>query len=127
MADSFQLSGSYVTNPLVPGTTGTASICASIAETLSLTRKDFDSILLDVDTPIPASFASGVTAAAVVIAKATGGKVRMRITSADGALQSVPVDSLAVIFAGSVPITAIDFTRVPGTQTTVDLFLGQTT
>jgi hypothetical protein len=94
---------------------------------LSLTRKDLDSVVLSADAPLSVSFGSGVVSAAVVILKATGGKVRARLTSADGSQQAVPVDDLLVLISQSVPITAIDLTRVPGVLTTVDVFLGQTT
>ena len=94
---------------------------------MSLTRKDLDTISLDTDAPLAVNFGSGVTQAAVAILKATGGKVRARITSADGSQQSIPVDDLLVLISQSVPITGIDLTRVPGVLTTVSVFLGQTT
>jgi hypothetical protein len=105
------------------GTNIIASLCAS----LSLTRKDFDSVVLDVDTPVAVNFGSGVTSAAVVVLKATGGKVRARLTSADGSQQAVPVDDQLLLVSQSVPIIAIDLTRVPGVLTSVDVFLGQIT
>lgn len=99
----------------------------SITSSLSLTRKDFDTVVLDADAPVDVNFGSGVTEAAVVVMKATGGKVRARLTSADGSQQSVPVDDLQVVVSQSVPFTAIDLTRVPGVSTSVDVFLGQIT
>jgi hypothetical protein len=126
VADSFSFVATYGTSPPT-GTTAAASICANLSEALSLTRKDLDTVVLNADAPLSVSFGSGVASAAVVILKATGGKVRARITSADGSQQSIPVDDLLVLIAQSVPITAIDLTRVPGVSTTVDVFLGQTT
>jgi len=126
VADSFNLVGTYGTSP-PSGTIAAASICANISEALSLTRKDLDTISLDTDAPLAVNFGSGVTQAAVAILKATGGKVRARITSADGSQQSIPVDDLLVLISQSVPITGIDLTRVPGVLTTVSVFLGQTT
>lgn len=127
MADSFQLVGNYSTTPAPPGASGAMSFVGAISESLSLTRKDFDTVVLDVDTPVSVNFGSGVTSAAVVLLKATGGKVRARLTSTDGSQQAVPVDDLQILVSQSVPFTAIDLTRVPGVLTSVDVFLGQTT
>lgn len=125
MADNFSITGSYQSNPAIGSPSGIGSIISPVDEEMVLVRKDYDSIILDVDTPVPVPFGGGVTSAHVVILKATGGKVRARFTSTDGSQQSVPVDSFFVLTSRSVPISAIDLTRVPGTSTTVDVFLGQ--
>lgn len=52
-------------------------------------------------------------------------KITARITSADGASQSIPVDPLLTIVSRSVPITAIELVRVAGQSATVELTLGQ--
>jgi hypothetical protein len=125
VADTFSLAGSYQSTPAFGSPSGVGSIIAPIDEELVLTEKFYDSIDLSTDAPFNVSFGGGVTQAAVVILKAIGGKVRVRVTSTDGSQQSFPLDSFAVIMSVSVPITAIDLTRVPGTATTVDVFLGQ--
>ncbi len=61
----------------------------------------------------------------VVLIKTVGGKVRARLTSADGSQQSIPVDSFMVIVSESVPFTALDLTRVAGVTTTVKVLLGE--
>ncbi len=53
------------------------------------------------------------------------GKVRVRITTSDGATQAVPVDGCLLLVSSSVYVTAIDFTRVAGVATTVKLFLAE--
>lgn len=105
---------------------GIASFCTPIIEQLNLVQKDYDTLVLAADAPVSVSFGGGVTAASVVILKAVGGKVRARVTSADGSTQAVPFDSLLILISRTVPITAIDLMRVPGMATTVDVFLGQT-
>ena len=57
--------------------------------------------------------------------KVTGGKVRVRLTSADGATQAVPVDSLLVLVDRATTVSAIDLTRTPSTSTRVQVFLGE--
>jgi hypothetical protein len=73
---------------------------------------------IDLETDSPESVAFGdLPSAALVMLQSPGGKVRARLTSADGTLQSVPVDPVAFILSLTVPITAIDLTRVAGSPT----------
>lgn len=83
---------------------------------------------VDLGTDAPESIAFGdLTNAHVVWLKATGGKVRARLTSADGAQQAIPVDPVLILVSRTVPITAIDLTRVSGSGETprVTFILGQ--
>lgn len=75
------------------------------------------SVLLGTDTPEAIAFGD-LTGAHVVLLKATGGKVRARLTSTDGSQQAVPVDDVLFLVSRSVPITAIDLTRVVGSSDT---------
>lgn len=125
MADQFSIAGSYQTTPSFGSPSGVAGIAAPIDEPMVLIKKDYDTVTLDVDAPVAVPMVSGMAGANVVILKAVGGKVRARLTSSDGVLQAVPVDSFAVVISRSVLITALDLTRVPGQLTTVDVFLGQ--
>jgi hypothetical protein len=125
VADNFSLTGSYQSVPAVGSPSGISICSVPLDEEMVLVRKDTDQIYLVVDTPVVVPFGGGVTSAHVVVLKAVGGKVRARVTSADGSQQSIPVDSFAFLMSRSVPITAIDLTRVPGQPTTVDVFLGQ--
>lgn len=61
----------------------------------------------------------------VLMVKVVGGKVRVRITTSDGSTQAIPVDSFLSLISLAVPITAVDFTRVASTLTTVKLFMAE--
>lgn len=56
----------------------------------------------------------------------TNNPITMRITTAAGTTQVIPVDPLAVIVSLTVPITAIDFTRQSGVATEVVVSIGAT-
>jgi len=124
MADSFKLLGSYEWNPLGNPLSFAPVGIAQISEGKTLKVKQVADVELLVDTPVAVPF-GGVVNAHIVILKATGGKVRARCTSADGALQAVPFDTYWILMSESVPLTAIDLTRVAGTVTTVRVFLGE--
>lgn len=124
MADFFTLSGSYEVRPATGSPSLDPSIVTTVLETTTLKQKHLDSIDLTVDTPVSVAF-GGVVNAHVVIVKAVGGKIRVRLSSADGALQSVPVDDFLILESLTVPITAMDLTRTPATATTVKVFLGE--
>lgn len=124
MADTFNLVGSYTVAPASGISSGCPSIDTPINEPLVLGAKNYQDLVLGVDTPVAVPFGTVVNAHVIVI-KAIGGKVRVRLTSADGSLQSVPVDSLLALIALGVPVTAIDLTRTPATSTTVKVFVGE--
>jgi hypothetical protein len=125
MADVFNLAGTWTTTPASGSPSGAVSLATPIEETETLVAKHYDEVALTVDSPVSVSFGGGVANAHVIILKAIGGKVSARLTSTDGATQSVPVDSLLILLADTVPVTAIDLTRVTGQATTVQVFLGQ--
>lgn len=124
MASTFRLTGSVTLTSSEGVRSGELFPQGTLIETLGLKRKHLDDIELSADAPVDVSF-GGLTNAHVVILKALGGKVRARLTSADGAAQSVPVDPLCILLAGKVPITAIDLTREAGVSTTISIFLGE--
>jgi hypothetical protein len=124
MADSFKLLGSYETAPLGNPLSFAPFVVAQISEGRSLKAKQLSDLSLEADAPLAVPF-GGVVNAHVVLIKAVGGKVRARITSADGALAPVPFDTYLILMSESVPITAIDLTRVAGTVTSVRVFLGE--
>lgn len=125
MADKFQIVGSWGTTPQTGSLLGSGapSILAPINESVVVAQKNFDDYLLDVDTPVPVQF-GGVANAHVVILFADR-KVRARLTSADGAVQSIPFNRTLMIISEDVPFTAIDLTRVPAQETRVKVFVGQ--
>lgn len=125
MSDRFQLSGSYTTQPQGGEPSFDATIGATIDEVVTLGKKVLTEIALEVDTPVVVDF-GGITNANVVILKSTSGvKVIARVTSTDGALQSIPFDTYWILMSTDVPITAIDLTRLAGAPTTVRVFLGE--
>jgi hypothetical protein len=124
MADAFKFNGSYETDPLGSATSFAATVIANINEARTLVHKQLSDIDLTVDAPVAIAF-GGVTNAHAVLLKATGGKVKARLTSADGATQSIPFDSYLIVFSEAVPFTAIDLTRVAGVTTSVRAFLGE--
>lgn len=126
MANTFRLTGSYVTVPIPGPLSAAPALDAPICETVQLQAMGILEYLLDSDSPVSVPIAStGVDNVNVLIVKSVGGKVRVRITSADGATQAIPVDSLLILTDYSVPITAIDLTRAAGVQVSVRLFLGE--
>lgn len=124
MSDTFSLQGSLQTTPAVGAPSGFFTLIAQLDEQLVLGVKRQDEVALTVDTPVAVAF-GGVANAHVVMLKTIGGKIRARLTSADGSTQAVPVDSFALVMSRTVPVTAIDLTRVVGQATTVEIFLGQ--
>ena len=77
---------------------------------------------LGADAPVVVDLTGATNVHALAIL--ADAKVRVRITSADGATQAVPVDGLLLLFSKSVPITAIDLTRVAGVATSVRVLIG---
>lgn len=92
---------------------------------LILDRSASMEIVLTDDNPKAVPFGD-VTSAHVVILKARGAKVRARLTSTDGAASPTPVDPNLYFESDTVPITAIDLTRLAGSgEVRVRVFLGQ--
>lgn len=110
-ATSTTLSGSY----------------ATYESTEAFDRIETRTVDLDSDTAESVAFGD-LPSASLVVLESPGGKVRARLTSADGTTQSVPVDPLLAIVSLTVPITAIDLTRVSGAGTVrVSVILGAPT
>lgn len=76
------------------------------------------------DSPVTVPLAA-LSQAHFVYMRSTGGKIRARLTSADGTQQSIPVDPTLCVMSNSVPFTAIDITRQPGVQVTVRVLLAE--
>ena len=124
MAYQFALTGGYTNTPLDGVPSLAPNVDAPLDESMVITKKTEYDVDLTVDAPVAVQF-GGVVNAHVIIVKTIGGKVKVRLTSADGAQQSVPVDSTIILISQSVPITAIDLTRVPATPTQVRVYLGE--
>ncbi|MFA6166754.1 MAG: hypothetical protein WC700_09065 [Gemmatimonadaceae bacterium] len=124
MADTLSLQGAVVTTPVVTGAgSGLNQDIVQLNETVALVEKTSAGYTLSVDTAVSVGL-GGLTAVHFVQLKASA-KIRVRVTSADGTAAAIPVDSLLILINLSVPITAIDLTRVAGQSTTVQVLLGQ--
>lgn len=123
MSALFQLSGSYSVTP-VDGSDAAPEVGRTFDERVSLTRQAVGTYDLSGDAAVVVDL-GGLTQVNVLIVKAVGGKVTVRLTSADGTTQSVPVDSFLALVDRTVPITAIDLTRTPSNSTRVQVFLGE--
>jgi hypothetical protein len=124
VAYQFALTGGYTTTPLDGVPSLAPNVDAPIDESMVITKKTESDIDLNVDTPVPVAF-GGVVNASIVILKTVGGKIKARLTSADGTTQSIPVDSTFILISRSVPFTAIDLTRVPATPCQVRVYVGE--
>lgn len=124
MSDTFRLQGNYSSTPLLGNPSGQPVVSSPIAETAQIINRELGQYTLTADTPQAVGF-GGCSEVNVLVIKAIGGKIRVRITSADGTTQSVPVDSFLCLISLTEPITAIDITRTPATETIVTTFLGQ--
>lgn len=67
----------------------------------------------------------GGLAGAHVLLIESNSRVLVRLTSVEGTTQAVPVDGLCFLVCESEPFTAVDLTRPPGVETTVQVFLGE--
>jgi hypothetical protein len=124
VADVFAITGSYSATPASGTPSADPIITAALDERLMLATEQYSQLALTADTPVALPL-GGLTSANALIVKCVGGKVRVRITSADGSQQAVPVDTFLALISASVPMTAVDVTRTPGVQTVVRYFLGQ--
>ena len=93
-------------------------------ERVLLARKHYDEISLISDLATAVGM-GGITSAHVVVIKPVAEKVKVRITTSDGATQVIPVEELLVLISLSTPVTAIDLQRDAGTVTSVKVFLGE--
>lgn len=128
MSDVFKLHGDVSlggSGGCGSSSSGSPNVIMSLDETMALAKAAVvGEYSLTTDAVQVVSF-GGIASAALVIIKVIGGKVKARLTSADGATQAIPVDSLALILSGSVPYTALDLTRVPGVSVVVKVTLGE--
>lgn len=124
MADQFTLSGSYTATPASGSPSADPMITAPINESMMLGTELASQITLNADAPASLPF-GGLSGVNALIVKCVGGKIIVRITSADGSAQAIPVDSFLALTSASADITAVTVQRTPATQTVVKYFLGQ--
>ena len=125
MSDKFSITGSWQTSPQTGAllASGAPSLSAPINEVVTLAQKNFDDYLLSADAVVPVQF--GGVANANVIEISCDRKIKARFTSADGAVQVMPIDGHLSLISKTVPYTAIDLQRVAGQETRVKVFIGQ--
>lgn len=116
--------GSYtLATPAFPPSSA-QQVLSPFSQTNYLAYWSANSLDLTVNTAVALPMGN-VAAANFIYICAVGGKVMVRITSADGTTQSIPVDPLLILYCASVPVTAIDITRVVGTPTTITYLIAQ--
>lgn len=124
MSDTFRLQGTFQSIPILGSPSAQPRVESPISETAQLTNRELGQYTLTSDSAQVVSL-GGLSEANVIIIKAVGGKIRVRLTSADGSQQAIPVDSFLALISLTEPYTAIDITRTPATETIVSTFLGQ--
>ena len=129
MSDSLRLQATVRVEPslILPAGSGCPTFTFPFEEEVILAFKHYDEPTLDVDAPVAADFGSVTNASVVIISVENGKKITVQVTSADGVDQSIPVDDTLILLCRSVPVTAINLTRVPATATKVKVFLGEKT
>ncbi len=124
MASLFSLQGSYTAAPSSGSPSADPMITAPINESMTLANEVVSQLALSADGPTALPLC-GLDAANLLVLKCVGGKITVRLTSADGTAQSFPVDSFLALTSAGTDITAIEVERVPATYTVVKYFLGQ--
>lgn len=99
---------------------------AELYAIIPLAKKSYGEFILT-DSTVTAVPLGGLTEVHVLCVQTNAGKVRLRITTADGATQAIPVDPVYVQITSSVPITALDITRdtTISNAVTVSVLMGQ--
>lgn len=123
MAEKLQLIGLLESAPYAATGQG-AKFTANFDERMTLDHSLATSFELTADTAVSIPFGE-LDEVNVVYVRTVGGKVRLRVTSADGTSQALPVDPYCVILSASVGITALDVTRVAATPTIVTILIGK--
>lgn len=124
MSELFALTGDGSSKPQQGNPSGQANIVIPFSEKLALAYSLSTGFTLDSNSPQAVNLGT-LTGVNVLVVKTIGGKVRVRITSADGTDAEIPCDPILILMNRAVDITAIDITRVAGVQTQVLIFMGQ--
>lgn len=121
---SYALTGSYTLTPSGAYPSGDPMILGSLDERMQLANEITSQVALSVDGPVVLPLGA-LTGANVLVVKAAGGPVTVRLTSSAGITQAIPVDTIFLLHTGSVAITAITVERTPAVLTIVKYTLGQ--
>jgi len=121
MAEVARLQGSLTSTPTYL-LNGQARVTIPLDVSLSCANSVSTTVNLTTDDPYVLSLGA-LANVNVLMIRAVGGKIRVRVTSSDGAQQAIPTDFL-LLFTGAVNITAVDLTRTAGTSTAVSVYMG---
>lgn len=124
MSESFALTATLESKPLVGNPSGQPSVILPINEKVTLERSLVTTLELTSDSPVIVNLGP-ITNVNVLMVRAVGSKVRLRVTSADGTNQAIPVDPVVTLINRTIPITAVEVMRTPTYDTTVFVFLGE--
>lgn len=124
MASSFALTGSYTATPSGAYPSGDPMVTASLDERMSLANELVSQLVLDSEGPTSIPL-GGLDKVNLLVLKVAGNPVTVRLTSAAGTTQAIPVDTFLSLFSRGSDITAIDVTRTLGSLTTIKYFLGE--
>jgi hypothetical protein len=121
--DTFKLSGHLSIRPPPAIVVTDFTIENDVLEQVSVTKKLAGRMTLDADGPEVLNLAD-MTAVHVVQIKVDQ-KVVVRLTSADGSVQAIPVDPYLLLISRLVGFTAITVERLPNVATSVQFVLAQ--
>lgn len=112
-----------IANP-VGSPSGQPTVLLTLEEKVFLKRVLATNVTLDSDalTPVSIGPLAGVNFLSI---RASGGYVRVRITSSQGTSQSIPVDPCLILQSDDLDITAIDLLRETTVDTEVYIVLGE--
>ncbi len=123
MSDTLLLTGQLAINPPRScAADSDLSTIVNLSESMTLAAKQTVSFVIPSDAAFPIDLTATPNVNMLFIDASA--KVMLTITTADGAVQTLPVDPMMLWFSSSVPITALSVTRVAATDTTVHLILG---
>jgi hypothetical protein len=121
----FTLSGAVTVQPAVGNPSGVPSVTIPLSETVMVGAWTPSQYTLTVNTPVAVMLGGVGTVNVLQVKVVSGDHVRVRITSADGATQAIPVDTVLVLMTRDIGITAIDLTRDLGVETVVEVFVAE--
>lgn len=116
--------GSDTIAPPVGNPSGQPSVLVSRDETMPLRNYLSTVVYLTVDTAVAVSLGP-LTGVNYLSIRSGDSKIRVRLTSADGTTQAVPVYPSLDLRSDTVDITAIDLTRSAGVDSEVFIVMGQ--
>ena len=116
--------GEVAVEPPSGNNSGQPTVLVSYSQRVAQERQLVTTYTLDADPVVSVDFGP-LTEVNFLSITAVGNKIRVRITSADGTTQAIPVDPSLILRCDSVGITAIDLMRTATYDTDVYLVMTQ--